>query len=198
MSAFKTTFRSLFVGGLLFLCPIVIFIAILIKAIHLVRPVVQKLANFMGIETIFGRATIGVLAILFIVLLCYVSGILIHRGLLHKWNSTFEETIYTLFPALRRLKFRLFKEDSGDEDDWKSILFKRDDSFNIGFITHQSENGILSIFIPDAPEINNGEIILIAESKCIYHHIPRDQAMKLLVKFGKGLNVKEYHEIQNL
>ncbi|MUP47092.1 DUF502 domain-containing protein [Gramella sp. BOM4] len=198
MSPFSTTFRALFVGGLLFLFPIVIFFVIIIKAIQIVRPIVHKLATMLGIETIFGTATIGVFAIIFIILLCYLSGYLIHRGLLKKWNSSFEETIYTLFPALRRLKFRLFSEDSNSEDDWKSILFKRDDAFNIGFITHKSENGILSIFIPDAPEINNGEIILIAESKCIYHHIPRDQAMKLLVKFGKGLNVKEYREIENL
>ncbi|MCH4822942.1 hypothetical protein ML462_07120 [Gramella lutea] len=198
MSAFKNTFRALIVGGLLFLFPLVVLIVIVIKAINMVRPVVHKMATSLGIETIFGTATIGLLGIIFILIVCFISGYLIHLGLLKKWNSSFEETIYTLFPPLRRLKFRLFSEDKDTDEEWISILLKRDDSFNIAFITYKSENGIMSIFIPDAPEISNGEVILMPESKCVYHRIPRQQAMKLLLRFGKGLDVKEYQEIENL
>ncbi|PTX43264.1 putative membrane protein [Christiangramia gaetbulicola] len=198
MSAFKNPVRTLILGGILFLFPIVILIAVILKALHLVGPVVRKIADFLGIDTIFGTATIGLLGILFILIICFISGYLIHLGLLKKWNSTFEDAVYTLFPSLRRLKFRFFSEEDDSGDNWISILLKRDKSFHIAFITFKSENGILSIFIPDAPEISNGEVILVPEAECIYKHIPRQEAMKLLVSFGKGLSVKEYQELEKM
>ena len=197
MSAFKKTYRTLIVGGLLFLLPLVIIIVLLIKAVHIFRPVVHSIVNLLGIETLFGKATIGVASIVFLVLLCFISGALIHAGLLKKWNSTFEETLYLLFPPLQRLKFRFFSEDEDSENTWKSILWKRGDCFHIAFITHKSEDGYLSILLPSAPEIINGEVIIIHESKCHYKIIPRKEAMKVLMKFGKGLSVQEYKQIQN-
>ncbi len=198
MSAFKKPVRTLILGGVLFLFPIVILIVIILKALHLVRPVVRKLAGILGIETIFGTATLGLLGIVFILILCFISGYLIHLGLLKKWNSTFEDAVYTFFPSLRRLKFRFFSEEDDSNDNWISILLKKEKSYHIAFITFKSENGILSIFIPDAPEISNGEVILIPEADCIYKNIPRQEAMKLLVTFGKGLSVKEYQELEKI
>ncbi|GAA4322475.1 hypothetical protein GCM10023115_50560 [Pontixanthobacter gangjinensis] len=156
------------------------------------------MAAFFGIESIFGTATIGLLGIIFVLLICFLSGYLIHLGLLKKWNSSLEETAYTLFPALRRFKFRFFNEDEDSDDSWESILLKREEAFQIAFITFKSDNGYLSIFIPDAPEISNGEVILLREAECIYKHIPRQEAMKLLVKFGKGLSAEEYAELDKL
>lgn len=198
MSTFRKTFQTLTVGGLLFILPLVILILLVIKAIHLIRPLVHSLVEALGIHTIFGTATITIFSIILIILLCFLSGALIHMGLLKKWNSTFEETLYLLFPPLQRLKFRFFSEEQDSESSWYSILLKREGCFKIAFITHKSENGFLSIFIPDAPDISTGEVILIPESDCIYHHIPRMEAMKMLQKFGKGLSVKEYQEIEKL
>lgn len=198
MSAFKNTYRTLIMGGLLFLLPLVIIIILLIKAIHIFRPIVHSLVSVLGIETIFGKATISVLSIVFLILLCFISGALIHAGLLKKWNSNFEETLYLLFPPLQRLKFRFFSEDEDSENTWRSILWKREECFYIAFITYRSEDGYLSIFIPNAPEISNGEVMIVHESKCKYKFIPRKEAMKVLLKFGKGLSAKEYKQFEKI
>ena len=198
MSAFRKSFQAFTVGGILFIFPLIILILLVLKAIHLIKPIVHKLVTTLGIDTVFGTATISVVSIILIVLLCFISGVLLHLGLLKKWNSNFEETLYLLFPPLQRLKFRFFSEEQDSEDSWKSILLKRDESFNIAFVTSSSENGFLSIFIPDAPDITTGEVIYIKESNCTYHHIPRKDAMKMLQHFGKGLSEEQYRELENI
>ncbi len=196
MAVFGKTFRALTIGGILFIFPLIILILLILKAVHIIRPIVQKFANAFGIETIFGTATITLLSIVLIIFICFISGALIQMGFLKKWNSSFEETLYLLFPPLQRLRFRFFSEEQDSDNTWDSILIKRDDGFKIAFITFKSDNGFLSIFIPDAPDISTGEVILIEKSNCIYHHIPRKEAMKMLQTFGKGLSKEKYEEIK--
>ncbi|MDX1761863.1 MAG: hypothetical protein R3218_06880 [Christiangramia sp.] len=196
--AFKKTFQTLTLGGLLFILPVVIIIILVIKAIHLIRPFAHSFVGFLGIDTIFGKATIGIISILFLVMLCFVSGMLIHKGIIKKWNTSFNETIYLLFPGLKKLRFSFLSEEEDSEFGWTSILLKRENIINVAFITHKSENDFISIFIPDAPDLTTGEVFLIKESNCTYQQIPRKSAMKFLREFGKGLDNKEYLGMQKL
>ena len=198
MSAFKKTFQTLTVGGLLFILPLILLIVLILKGIRLIKPIVHNFVSFLGIESIFGKATIGVVSILFLVFLCFISGVLIHKGLLKNWNTSFNEKLYLLFPGLKRLRFSFLNEDEDSDNTWTAIMIKRENILNIGFITHKSDNGFLSVFIPDAPDLTTGEVFLIKESNCTYQKIPRKSAMKFLREFGKGLDDKEYMGMQKM
>ena len=68
---------------------------------------------------------------------------------------------------------------------WKAILLKEDRHYSIAFITNTDTEGNLSIYIPDAPRMDAGEIRIMAAEDCDYRPISMKQAMAALGSFGR-------------
>lgn len=88
------------------------------------------------------------------------------------------------------LKFRLI----GDKhqvvhDFWQAIVFEDDGCYSIAFITEETKT-FLTIYFPDAPKIDAGEIRYFPREKCQYFKISMKEAMSAIYNFGKGLDIE--------
>lgn len=191
MSILKTSTRSLVIGGLFFMLPLLIIILAGGKIIQILLPVGRWLSKTLALHSVFGAASVLIACLFLILLICFFSGLLIQKGFVRKWSDSVEEKLFIHFPSLQMLKFRII----GDQENaiyefWHAILLEEDNSFNIAFITEESDD-FITVFIPDAPKADAGEVRYIKKSQAKYYPITMQQAMSSLYGFGKGMHIEE-------
>ncbi len=192
MSIFKQSPRAFILGGVFFLLPLLLFVVLANKAIHLLIPVGSKLVDALGLHSVFGAATVSIICVLILLLLCFLSGFLIEKGFIRQWSSSIEEKLFLFFPSFQMLKYRIIGAHPYQvKQQWKAILLRENNYYRVAFITDQSMPGFLSIFLPDAPRMDAGEIRCIKVEECEYQAIPMQQAMNALHRFGKGLSLPD-------
>ena len=191
MSILKSSTRSLVIGGIFFVLPILIIVILGGKIIKLALPIGHWLSNTLGLHSVFGKASVLIACLLVILIICLISGYLIQKGLMHKWNNRVEEKLFIHFPSLQMFKYRfLAEEDNSMYDFWQAILLKDENSYIIAFITETTEE-FLTLYIPDAPRLDAGEVRYVPKKSIEYHSITMKKAMGSLYAFGKGMNIEK-------
>ncbi|MBD0830638.1 DUF502 domain-containing protein [Aestuariibaculum sediminum] len=192
MAKFKTPSRSLIIGGLFFLTPVLFIILLLTKAIALLTPLAIKITKAFGLHSVFGGTAVLIVCFLLIIAICVASGYFIQKGVFKKWSTSIEEKLFVHFPSIQILKYRMI----GDQElvineFWDAIILEEEkDRYNIAFITHTSEK-FITLFIPDAPRLDAGEVRYVPKESVKYYPITMKQAMSGLYCFGKGIDIAE-------
>jgi len=192
MSFLSRPTKSIIIGGLFLIIPLLVLIILVKHALELIVPPVRKMVDYFNIHSIFGAATVTILAVLCIILLCFLSGVLLRKGIVNEWGEKMEEQLFFLFPSLQMLKYKMISDEDAlavTRKRWRSILLKEDSHFIIAFITNEDENGFLSLYIPDAPKMDAGEIRLIKKTDCEFKEISMKTAMQAISSFGKRGNL---------
>lgn len=188
MTQLKKAFRY-FLIGLFFLLPIVLIIFIVEKIIHLLTPIGNVISNSLKLHSFFGQTSVLLVCIFLLLSFCILCGYFVQKGVLKKWSSSMEEQLFILFPSLQVLKYRMVKNDKKSviNEFWQAIVFLGDHGgYNISFITESSEK-FFTLYIPDAPKIDAGEVRFVKKSELTYFPISMQLAMSSLYSFGKGL-----------
>ncbi|MEL4306642.1 hypothetical protein [Joostella sp. CR20] len=193
MKIFNKSTNAIILGGIFFLIPLLLFIVLITHAIQLAMPLGRKLVEVFHIHSVFGAATVTIFTIAILVFICYLSGYLVQKGLVNDWGQKVEDKLFLFFPSLQILKYRLLgdKPVQESDDNWKSILLKEDNFYRIAFIT-SFEKGFYSIFVPDAPRMDAGEIRFIAETEITFIPISMKDAMNSLNSFGRDGALEKY------
>ncbi|WP_121665664.1 DUF502 domain-containing protein [Mesonia aquimarina] len=189
MKIISNSSRTVILGGIFFLIPLLIIIFLLTHAIKILLPLGRELVDILEIHSVFGATTVTIVTLFLLLVFCYLSGYLVQKGLINDWGQQMEDHLFLMFPSLQMLKYRLLgdKPSTVEDDNWKAILLKEDNHYNIAFITGLKEN-YNSIYIPDAPKIDAGELRYIAKDDCDFIFISMKEAMKSLSSFGRDGN----------
>ena len=192
MSIFKKTFRSLIIGGLFFIIPLVVLIFLFKKAIALLLPIGKHMVGAIGLHSLFGVATVSIVSVILLLLICYLAGFLMSKGFITQWSNGVEEKLFMFFPGIQMLKYRMIGDQHNNlRHHWQAILLKEETCYRIGFITDNSDPGYFSIYLPDAPKMDAGEIRFIPKETCVYHPISISEAMKIIQHFGRGHSITD-------
>jgi len=123
-----------------------------------------------------------------IVLICAFFGMLLQRGFIKVWSNSLEERLFYFLPTFQMLKYRVVKQEKYREQHfWRPILLKDGDFYNIALVTDESSEHFLTVYIPDAPKMDAGEIRYILKDEAEYHEITMKEAMNAIHSFGKGI-----------
>ena len=193
MKLFFKPIRNLIIGGVFFIIPLILLIIIITKALSLLKPLVSIVMEKTGLEGFFGAATATVFGVTIIVMISAIAGFLLQSGLIGAWGTSFEEWLFIHAPGLQAKKFLM----QGDKEvhaktKWVPVLFQEEHYFRLGFITNEfKEADILSLFIPDYPKLNSGEVRYYRISDLKYKKISMKEAAASFNHFGKGVNLTE-------
>ena len=194
MALFNKSSRALIFGGLFFIIPFFLVVVAGKQLYGILHPIGQKVSVLLGLHTIFGKSSVLIVTILIIILVCYLAGMLIEKGLVKNWSSSLEKKLFIFFPSLQMLKFRIIGDKNKVINEvWQGILFKEDNAYKIAFITEKTKK-FTTIYIPDAPKIDAGEIRYMMNTDIEYYPISMKEAMSAIYNFGEGLNVESILE----
>ena len=190
MLKFKKSSRALIFGGLFFIIPFFLIVFAGKQIYEIFHPFGLKISEQLGLHSIFGKSSVLIITLVLLAFFFYIAGLLIEKGLVKNWGANLEKKLFVMMPSLQMLKFRLIGEhDSIITEIWQGIIFKEDNHYKIGFITEKSKD-YSTIYVPDAPKIDAGEIRYMINAEFEYHEISMKEAMSALYNFGEGLDIK--------
>lgn len=189
MKIFSKTTRHILAGGMLFIIPLTLIIVLVGKILDLLRPLAIKIEPVFGSHTILGVTSVTLIGAVLMVLLCYLAGILIQKGIINFWGQRVEMTFFRLFPSLQMMKFMMVDEDELKTISWKAFLYPEGESHRIAFITDDSQPDHYAVFIPDAPRMDAGEVRYIRKDSITINEITFKQAISAIYNYGQGMEI---------
>lgn len=187
MKSIPPFFRTTLIGGLLFLVPIMVVVAVFGKALALTHKLMDPLAEHIPVETIVGMRTPLLLAIIMIVLFCFLAGLFARTALAQKFVRGLEQAVLSKIPGYEMLK-STGESILGvaDEEGHPVVLMRLDDAWQIGFRIEELQNGLVTVYIPGAPDARSGSILFVTPDRVIPAGVSAAPTLKCLRGLGVG------------
>lgn len=96
--------KTTVLGGILFLVPIIIFIAIIGKALQITNKLATPIAELLGVDAITGIAVAQLLAIGILVMICFIAGLAAKTPRAKKFVQSLEVNVLEKIPVYELLK----------------------------------------------------------------------------------------------
>lgn len=186
MKTITNFLRNTITGGVLFLLPIILIVWGL-KRVHdifvkITEPIAKKLPNI-----IFGLDGSGLIAIIILIVVCFLGGLLFRSNKVKKGVDKIEDNILAFIPGYTLMK-SVVADLLGEElsNNLKTVFIEDGDSWKIGFLVEEGPE-MSTVFFPEAPKHDAGEVKIIPTKYIRKVGIPVNQATKSLKSYGKGL-----------
>lgn len=175
------------IGGILFLVPIVIFIAIIGKALTLTNKLSIPLASKFFADTAGELVLMHILSFATLVLLCFFAGLaaktLIAKRLVKKLETNFLDKI----PAYEILKAKAQSALSPEElDNLRPAIVRFDDSWQIVFEIERLADGKVVVFLPGSPDPWSGSVCVVTADRVTSLDVTVQAAANLMKRLGRG------------
>ena len=179
--------KTTVMGGIVFLVPIVILVAIIGKALALASHFAAPLAEILPIETFAGFAVVNLLAFLILVLVCFLAGLAAKTGPARRFVNSLEDKILSKVPAYEFLKSKMTAMVPADEaEGLKPVLARFDDAWQIAFEVERIEGGMVTLFLPGAPDPWSGSVCYMTEDRVKSLDVNLLPTLNALKGLGKG------------
>jgi uncharacterized membrane protein len=187
MSSLFKFVRTTLLGGLLFLMPLVLIIYLLGKALTIAAAVLRPVSQLAPNDRLMGIALIDVIAILAIVVLCFLAGLVAGTGLGASLRALAEKTVLRHLPG-----YTLYKAAAGEplglpgHEEVSVALARFDDMWALAFILERHDSGLLTVFVPSAPTAAAGSVYYLTEDQVRRLNVPVKSAMQCVMQLGIG------------
>jgi uncharacterized membrane protein len=181
--------KTTIVGGFIFLIPFVILIMIVGKAFSILAALAKPLSALIPIKSFAGIAVLDLITVFFIILICFLAGLIsktvFARGLL----QSIEEKILKKVPVYSFVK-SLTESISGirDKKTLRPVLLEFDDNSQLAFEVERVEEDNIVVYVPGSPNPWSGSVLFMKSERVKSLNIPFSEAIKLMGKFGQGAN----------
>jgi uncharacterized membrane protein len=181
--------RTTIIGGIIFLIPIAIFVAVIGQGLKIAGGVAKPVAAALPVDMIGGVAVAHVLAIALLLLICFVAGLLARLALARRAVGALEANVLSRVPAYALLKAKTQSMLSADDIEGMSVVVVRfDDSWQIGFEIERIEGGKVALFLPGSPDPWSGSVCVAEEDRVTPLDLPVAAVAKMVRRLGRGAN----------
>jgi len=179
--------KTTVLGGILFLLPIVIFIAVIGKALQITSKFAVPIAGLLGADKIVGVAVAELLAIALLVLICFIAGLAAKTQWAKKFVQSLETNILEKIPVYELLKTKTQSALSFEETEGMCPVAARfDDSWQLAFEVERIEGGKVVLFVPGAPDPWSGSVCVVTKDRITPLDLTVKSTVNLMKRLGKG------------
>jgi uncharacterized membrane protein len=163
MKAVALFARTTITGGVFFLTPIVVLIVILAKALDYAKTGLHAVVvHIPGVSDLsIGVAT--ALSIAIVALVCLLSGLVAHTMVAQRLVDALESSVLSKIPAYEYLKQESASALGVAEFGELPVVFvPMEGGWQLGVQTEALSNGLVSIFVPGAPNPHSGSVFFFS------------------------------------
>jgi len=154
------------IGGFVFLIPLVMVVVIFGKAFQIVKVLAQPLDHLLPIDTVVGVAFVDFLTVVLMVVLCLLAGFAARSSFAQKLYGKVDAVLLKFIPGYGWIKGVTGSiSDEEAEILLKPVLARCDDQAQVGFEVDRSEDGLVAIYIPGAPDPRSGSLIYMTPDR---------------------------------
>ena len=153
MKIIVQSIKTTLIGGVIFLVPLAVVAAIAGKVFQVISKVAVVISEILPFETIAGIAVVNLVALVMIVMLCFLAGHIARSHLGKKISTSVESKMLALVPRYAFIK-SMTAAISGTEDKnmLKPVWVKFDDYSQIAFEVSRDDKEMVTIYLPGAPD----------------------------------------------
>ena len=179
--------KTTVLGGILFLVPIIIFIAIIGKALQITSKLAVPIAGLLGADKIVGVAVAELLAIALLVMICFIAGLAAKTQRAKKFVQSLEVNVLEKIPVYDLLKTKAQSALSFEETEgMRPVAARFDDSWQVAFEIERIEADKVVLFLPGAPDPWAGSVCIVTEDRITPLDLTVTSAVNLMKRLGKG------------
>lgn len=182
----KPNLKTKMIYGFLVIVPLAVLVVIIAELVK----VLDSIAKTIGIDSMFGAGLAVALALILLLVVCYLVGSLIHTRI-GIWSfSKFENNVLSQIPGYRIIRNILSGFTGEQVESFKPALIKTGSVgiSVIGFIMEENDDDTLTVFIPNVPAIAVGNLQIVARDRVVYLQSTPMEALNCLGEWGVGSN----------
>ncbi len=179
--------KTTIIGGIVFLVPIIIIAAIVGKAFEIMKTVAHPLSALVPIDSVGKIAIVNLIAILLIVLVCFLAGRAARTETAAKFVRALESKFLSHIPVYAFVK-GITASIGGTEDreGMTPVLVRLDDYSQIAFEIERLEGGDVAVYLPGAPNPWSGSVCIMTEDRVQPLDASMMAAVRTISHLGKG------------
>ena len=185
MKRITSFIKTTLIGGLFFVIPIVLVLLIIGKILEIFRKLVTPIADIIPLETIGGITLSGIIALLVLLLLCFIAGLFANTKKAEDLKNWIEATVLCHIPGYTLLKGMTESVAGLDSENLKDVvLVDIEEVWQIGFLMDEIDDELSSVYIPGAPNPMSGDVFFVKNERLKKLDLPELSAMKIYKKMG--------------
>jgi len=187
MKSILKIIKATFLGGILFLVPLVVLLVILEKGYGIIQKVTLPIVNHLPRVHVLGIALQELAGIIIILFICFLAGLLSKTVLATQLVQKLEDGILSFVPGYSFMK-KMNENIMGIEskEDLKVVLVPTDAGWQFAFLIEQINENNFTVFIPDAPNPWSGSVCFVETKDIKEIDITQKQALACIRKLGYG------------
>ena len=155
--------RSTILGGVIFLAPIVVLIVILAKAFGYAKTGVHAVVVHIPAVSDLSVGVATTLSILTVALVCLLAGLIAQTMIAQRLVNVLEASVLSKIPAYEYLKQESASALGVAEIGELPVVFvPMEGGWQLGVQTEALSNGLVSIFVPGAPNPHSGSVFFFS------------------------------------
>jgi uncharacterized membrane protein len=182
MNFFKTTL----IGGLIFLVPVVVVGMIVFKAIGFMLVIAEPMARFLPVDSVGGIALANIIAVLIVLLLCFVAGLLALTAPAQKMAAKAEGMILQKIPGYTFLKGITTSLSPDDNVDLHPVLVTFHDTSRIGLEVERIGDDRTAVYFPSSPNAWSGYVQIVSIDQIRRIEAPMMSVIDHAEQLGRG------------
>ncbi len=183
----KSFLMSTFIGGVVFVIPFIIIVALLLKAIQFMMLIATPLDSFIPIDRIGGVALANVLAISLVIVVCFLAGLAAKSIYAKRLHQSIDSKLKLMLPGYAFIRGFAGSLNNDMADEYLiPVIAKFDDSSQLGFEVERLDNGIVVIYLPGSPNPWSGNIVYMTENRVEKLNLKFTSIAKTIQRIGIG------------
>jgi uncharacterized membrane protein len=175
-----------FLAGVLFLVPLGIAGIVLVKIIGVMMLVAQPMADWLPVDSLGGVALANLIALLFLVLTCFLAGLVARHALASELVRRVESGFLMNLPGYPMIKSFFGGFDDSQAAGLKPVLVMSGVAERLGLEVERLQDGRSMIFLPSPPNPFSGITQLMPTEQVRYLDISVKDVMEMTENFGHG------------
>jgi uncharacterized membrane protein len=189
MKRIRSLIKTTAIGGVVFLLPLVLLVAIVGKAFNIIRTVSMPLANLISAERYAGYAVADLLAVAVLLAATILAGILARSPVFDGFYKKIDAVIMQLIPGYSYIKGMTGSlSDSEAEDSLNPVAVIQDDAVVIGYEVERLSDGWVAVYLPGAPDTRSGSVAYFEDDRVVPLETDFAGIANCLKTLGRGSN----------
>lgn len=174
-------------GGLFFLLPLAVIGGILGYVFSMVSVIYEPLKKRFPIDDPAWLALLFGISVGILLILCFSAGIIARRAIGRKFSRTIEKQLMTVFPKYAVYKDLLADNIGGPDNipSLKPVCIRCGESHRLAFEADRLANGLVSVYMPGAPDTWIGHVELIPAERIEPLDIPFSEFVAIFERLGR-------------
>ena len=177
------------IGGLIFLLPLIVVLALLGQGLALVSGVAAPLAAYLPEREIGGVAAVTLVGLVLILLMCYGAGLVARAAFGRALSESLENRMHALYPrytVIKAMTLGLGLGGTTGSAAFRPALVSFDDHQLLAFEVERLADGRVVVFLPGSPDPWSGSVVLVPSDRVAALPIDVGALNRSLKRLGSG------------